>query len=226
MDFPPRFKIAPKIGQAEIAGTTINQRPVTPPARDRIPAPVGKWAFDGRRILHNGADVAHIIAEPLTSKTTTEWSHLAQQIEAFKFYFMAKRRKKKFSLLRKKNEEVDDPEISVVVALAEAYVEKITRKIKRRFDETADGLSFILDADGQMVINGMNVTAFIDMAKSHPSDKAKTFLKGLKNRLAILLANKSGSASYEGIRDKTAELMRQIDEEINRIVAQERLLKG
>jgi hypothetical protein len=109
---------------------------------------------------------------------------------------------------------VDDAEaLGKFSALVHAFLTKIFGRIKKKFDETIDGVSFHLE-DGQLLLNGINVNAFLDMAKKHRTEKGKVFLKGLRNRLAVLQSNRSGNPNYEKIRETVDRLAAAIEKEL------------
>ncbi|MBX7148652.1 hypothetical protein K1X76_06160 [bacterium] len=190
--------------------------------------PEGKWTFENGDIILNGYHVATLI-EDGKNKPQAYFTKLAADLAAYREYFIqqnAKRRKKKIDG-REVIEEYDDTgQIDHVCALVEAYIGKIMRLLKRRYENTADGMAVNLDEDSQLVINGMNVTAFLVMARQYPTKKAKTFLKGLKNRLLLILSNKQRSPSYEKFRDVIESLINEIDGELFRITQTERLLES
>jgi len=225
MEIKP-IKSIPKVQQAEIPDSRID--PNLPRARLAPKPPAGKWIFSKGHIVLNGQDVGTLI-EQASKKPQGFLSQLAGELEVFRNYYIRKnikRRKRKV----KGNVVIEafDPtgELGQLSALVDAYIAKIMRLLKRRYDETADGLSYRLDEDGQLTLNGMNVNAFIEMARQYPSDKARKFLKGLKTRLSHILTNKSRNPNYDKIREATYQLFEEIDLELKRIVEKERLIEN
>ncbi len=158
--------------------------------------------LDGRNITH--------LMENHGEYQAAFWSAVAHDLDEFRQKHIRERMRR---MGKKKIDEDLDPtgELGQLSALVDAYIAKIFRILKRKYDETKDGLSFHLDEEGQLNINGMNINAFIEMARVYPTDKARLFLKGLKNRLGLILTNKSGSASYDKIFDITTRLFQDID---------------
>ena len=191
--------------------------------------PAGDWRYSNGHILVNGEDVAKVVNQ-LADKSPAELSHFARELAAYQNYTFYTKWAKRRRRLGKKHRDPDniDPtgELSHIMALVDAYVAKISRILKRRYDEKTDGITFKLDEEGQLILNGMNVTSFIEMTRQYPSKKAQVFLRGLKNRLALMVANKSRSPAYEKIRETTVSLFHQIDDELKRIVEEERLLEN
>jgi hypothetical protein len=52
------------------------------------------------------------------------------------------------------------------------------------------------------------------MARKHRTDKSRLFLKGLRNRLAILQSNRAGNTNYEKIRVTVDRLSQEIEKEL------------
>lgn len=224
MEIKP-IKLIQRVQSAEIPETRIDKNLPSIPA---IKPPSGNWKFVKGQIILNGQNVARMI-EQGAKQPTMFWSKLANDLEQFrKFYIRKKVKKRRRKVGDQIIEEEVDPtgELGHLSALVDAYIAKIMRILKKRYDEKEDGLSYMLDENGQLTINGMNVTSFIHMARSYPSQKARVFLKGLKNRLSIILSNKGSNPNYEKIRETTLTLFEEIDEEIERIVEKERLLEN
>ncbi|MBI2340712.1 MAG: hypothetical protein HYU99_10190 [Deltaproteobacteria bacterium] len=225
MDIKP-IRLIQKVEPAEIPQTRIDRNLPRAPVLPKPPP--GKWDYSGGRIVLNGRDVAGLIEQTANQKPVA-LSKLAGELEAFRNYYIRKNSKKR---KRKAGGEVIveelDPtgELGHLSALVDAYIAKIMRLLKRKYDEKADGLSYSLDDDGQLVLNGMNVTAFIRMAEQYPGDKARLFLKGLKERLSVILSNKTRNPNYEKIYEATQRLFEQIDLELKRIVEKERLIEN
>lgn len=214
MDFKS-VKFIPKVDSAQINhGKIDNQRPTV--QASPLTPPKGDWKYINRKIIFNGKDVGDLIENSQTQPTTF-FSQLASQLEAFRQHTIRQRlKKKKLASFDKESLEDVDPsgELAHLSALVDAYIAKIMRKLKRKYDEASDGISYVLDEDGQLVLNGVNVTSFIEMAQNFPTAKALTFLKGLKNRLKLILSNKANNSNYEKIRHETEKLCELIDEQL------------
>ncbi len=157
--------------------------------------------FKGGRILLNQQDLSKLISENLAHLGASYWSQTARKLENYRQWAM---------------KHVSDPEqLAVFAALVHAFLGKIGGRLKRKFDETIDGLAFHYE-DGQLLLNGINVNAFIEMARRNPTRKAKIFLKGLKNRMGLMLSNRLSNLNYEKIRGVIEELYSQIDEELSK----------
>ncbi len=157
--------------------------------------------FKGGRILLNHQDLSKLISENLSHLGASYWAQTARKLENYRQWALR---------------HVDDPEqLAVFAALVHAFLTKIGGRLKRKFDETIDGLAFHYE-EGQLLLNGINVNAFVEMARRNPTRKAKIFLKGLKNRMGLMLSNRLTNLNYEKIRVIVEELTGQIDEELSK----------
>ena len=210
------IKLIPTIQQAEIPESKVSHN--LPKSDGSLTLQTGKWQFIRGQLILNGRNVGTLL-EQAVDQPAAFWNALANDLNVFletTLRSSGKKRKKKKNLLDIDDEDELDPtgELSKLAGLVEAYIAKIMRLLKRKYDEKTDGLSFQLDEDGQLIVNGMNVSAFILMSRQYPSNKARLFLKGLKNRLGLILSNKSGNNNYEKIREVTERLFAEIDREI------------
>lgn len=226
MEIKP-IKLIERVRSSELPQTRIDRNQVHPQSR-QVDLPSGRWQFFKGQILINGKSLNSLMDDAV-EKPAQHWSDLANDLNAF-LNASIKRfpaRRKKIRKGDKTNEFDDiDPtgELGQISALVEAYVGKIMRILKKKYDEKQDGISYTLDENDQLVLNGMNVTAFLKTAKEYPSGKAKLFLSGLKNRLGYILAGKTNSSSYEKIHGATMKIFEEIDLEIKRIIEKDRLL--
>ncbi|HCU23955.1 MAG TPA: hypothetical protein DF383_02975 [Deltaproteobacteria bacterium] len=189
-----------------------------PPRIDQLPLSEGEtrrpakqdWRFqiqgdhfDYRqgKILLNEQNLAALVSENLTHLSAHYWTSLGRRLARYRDWATL---------------HVDDPDgLAAFSALLHAFLTKIYGRVKKKFDETLDGVSFHLE-DGQLLLNGVNVNAFLEMAKRHRTEKARIFLKGLRNRLAILQSNRSGNPNYEKIRQTVDFLATAIEQELRR----------
>ena len=157
--------------------------------------------FKGGRLLLNKQDLAKHISENLTHLAASYWTQLSRRLENYRQWALR---------------HVSDPEqLAVFAAMVHALLTKIGGRLKKKFDEKIDGIAFQLE-EGQLLLNGINVHAFIAMARRHPTPKARIFLKGVKSRLGVMLSNRLGNPNYEKIRTIVEELFSQIDQELLR----------
>ncbi len=176
--------------------------------RERQNPPSWSWRFQvegdefdyhHERIWLNGNDLSVLINEKLKQQGAHYWTALGKRLGRYRDWATV---------------HVEDPEsLGKFSAIVHAMLTRIFGRIKKRFDETIDGVSFHLEA-GELLLNGLNVHGFLEMAKKHRTEKSRLFLKGLRNRLAILQSNRSGNPNYEKIRDTVDRLSIDIENEL------------
>ncbi|MFO1464742.1 MAG: hypothetical protein U1F66_13325 [bacterium] len=184
----------------------IDQLPL--PERETRRAPAQDWRFtiqgqkfdyQGGRILLNGQNLAELISENLTHLSAQYWTTLSRRLARYRDWATL---------------HIDDPDaLAKFSALVHAFLTKVFGRIKKKFDETIDGVSYHLE-DGQLLLNGVNVNAFLEMARKHRSEKGRIYLKGMRNRLAVLLSNRGGNPNYEKIRETVERLANAIEKEL------------
>lgn len=76
----------------------------------------------------------------------------------------------------------------------------ILSNLKRVYDEKIGGI-YVSWGEDEFIINNVNIKVFLSMYRLRPTNKARSFLKGIKAKLALLLINKTGSPHYERIQD-------------------------
>lgn len=157
--------------------------------------------FAQGRLLMNHQDLAQLVSENLSHLAASYWTTLARRLEEYRQWALGR--------------ATDPEQMALFAGMIATLLYKIEGRLKKKFDETTDGVAFHLE-EGQLLLNGVNVHAFIQMAKRNPTQKAKVFLKGLKNRLGILLSNRFGNRNYEKIREVVERLCYEIDQELGR----------
>lgn len=190
------IRVPPRIDSLPLPEREIGRRP----AQDwRFTIQGQKFDFQGGKILLNNQNLAQLIGENLTHLSAQYWTTLSRRLARYRDWATL---------------HVDDPDaLAKFSALMHAFLTKIFGRIKKKFDETMDGVSFHLE-DGQLLLNGVNVNAFLEMAKKHRTEKGRIFLKGMRNRLAILQSNRGGNSNYEKIRETVERLSAAIEKEL------------
>ena len=160
-----------------------------------------EFDFKNGKLLLNRQNLAQHLSENLTHLSASYWTNLSRRLAMYRDWASM---------------TVDDPEaLGKFLALVHAFLTKIFTRIKKKFDETIDGVSFHLE-DGQLLINGINVHSCLEMLRRRRTKKGRIFLKGLRGRLVVLQSNRSGNPSYEKIRETVDRLSAEIDAELER----------
>lgn len=97
---------------------------------------------------------------------------------------------------------------------AETIQGKILDNMKRIYDECTGGVKLTW-GDGVALLNKVNVRALLAMYHIRPTEKARCFLKGLKEKLALILVNKNGSPQFERINGVVKTLCKEVDLALN-----------
>lgn len=157
------------------------------------------WTFEEGHILVDGYDVNPVIAEEETTVSTLVG--LASGLDDYK---------KRMELF-----PVKPPGTGKFMALADALLEKILGKVKKVYDDKIFGVTWKLTGN-ELLVNGVNVHAFLKLYRLRPTEKAQTFLKGLKAKVETLIVNPSGNFRNENAHVLLRQLKREIDEELEK----------
>ena len=114
---------------------------------------------------------------------------------------------KKFVLERTRSPS----QVNGFCTIIDALLEKLMGKTKKFYDDKLFGLSWKLDR-GELVINGININSFLALYERRKTEKAKSFLLGIRDKLQMILANRAGSPDYERIRNTVESLSEKIQE--------------
>ncbi len=212
MDFSSLIHILPHLGQNLLSEISSQYRNLID--SHRIPAfqgEEGAFAFRGGEVLLNNEGVGDLIAQNPRADLSF-CIGLANSLEKYRrFYFQElRKRRKREDLSADERAELEDE----ASAFREVMGELLTRlggKIRQRYTETTDGISAELDEEGNVWINGMSVSALLAFAKRYPTPKIFTFLRGLKNRLTLILARRHTSPHYENLRHTLVAVSEEID---------------
>ncbi len=79
--------------------------------------------------------------------------------------------------------------------------------LQKNFGEMQSGVKFCFE-DGQLVLNGLNISTYIATCRAYPTPKSKIFLRGIKKRLHHVLQNRASL----GIHDAVSYLFAEIDD--------------
>ncbi len=117
-----------------------------------------RFDFQNGRIIVNDQDLAYFMTENLTHLSASYWTNLAKRLHSYRQWAIHHAR---------------DPEsLAQLAALIQAFLAKIMGRVKRKLDETIDGVAFHLE-NGQLLLNGVNVNALIRLAKKYPEKNIK-----------------------------------------------------
>lgn len=155
------------------------------------------WTYEDGRILLDGCEIAPMVSEE--EPTVSTLIGLASGLGDYKVMVGGMRAKPVTA--------------GKLVGLIDAFLEKILGKVKKVYDDKVYGLSWTLK-NNELVINGVNIQSFLALYRVRKTNKARQFLKGLKGKIDMLVANAAGSWRNEKARRKILAIQREIDEEL------------
>lgn len=167
-----------------------------------------EFDFVEGKLRYNGRDLAQVIKQRPRGQSSDFWTMLTRHLATYRDWAQL---------------NVNQPQaLAAFLALMQGYLTQLYHRIKKRFDETLEGIGFLLE-DGELWINGVNVHTCLAMARDCRKQQknlrqVKIFLKGLRGRLYILQANRMGNPNYEKIRPTVESLIAQLGEEIELIL--------
>ena len=156
-----------------------------------------RWSFEGGRVLIDGYDASLIVTHDPSDATS--WMGLAEGLTEY--------RKRVSCLDREKNQFLK------FEAAIESLLAKILGRLKKVYDQKISGISWNLE-NGQLILNGINIRSFLALYRLRKTDKAVRFLRGLKQKLALILENRQESPDNERIHDVVEDLYREIEDEL------------
>ena len=152
------------------------------------------WTFEEGHVLVEGQDVNEVINE---TQDLSIWLGVIGGLTDYK----------KFVVSRSHS----NSQITEFCTVLDALLEKLMGKTKKFYDDKLFGLSWKLD-HGELVINGININSFLALYEQRKTDKAKSFLLGIRDKLQMILSNKASNSDYERIRETVEKLSERIQE--------------
>ena len=99
-----------------------------------------------------------------------------------------------------------------------ALLEKILGRLGNIYDGLVGGVSFEMSG-GNFWINNVNLRSVLKLYQVRPTPKARCYLVGLRNKLALILQAQNGNSRYDGIREEAVHLFNEISCALDRIPA-------
>lgn len=152
------------------------------------PAKDEKWSFkDESRIMFNDVEVV-----PLINECRDQVGVLCGLLKGLYDYqqFVWKKGGKEFEKFN---------------ALVFSIQSKISGRLHTIYDGLTGGVKFECDGD-DFWINNVNVRSVLNLYWLRPTEKARHYLAGLRNKLGLILASQSSSTRYDGVTNKAERL--------------------
>lgn len=184
-DFINRLRRLPRFGG--VSGGRSADRPTDLPLDHRLtfcPHPDEKWTFEEeRRICINDVDVAEVLGEGANDVRLL--CGLSQGLSEYRQHVWGKggRDQAKFN--------------AVVFALQDT----ILGRLGSIYDGVTCGVKF--ECDGRdFWVNNVNVRSVLALYWLKPTDKARRYLAGLRDKLGLILSRRQSSTRYDGIHEQ------------------------
>jgi hypothetical protein len=156
------------------------------------PGPDEQWSFKGGHVFINDIDV-----EELINKNGNDISLLSGLSFSLDMY-----REHVWGLGGKLHAKFNG-------AIA-ALQGKVIGRLGSIYEGLTGGLRYEY-ADGDFWINNINVQAVVALYRLRPTVKARTYLKGIRDKLFLIIARKQSSPRSEGIYEVISKLIEDID---------------
>lgn len=202
-----------KVSGVKRANVTLDDILQTAGVKEARPAPEGKpgdFNLVGRQLHYQGQAVGELIKKTATQNPQF-LSLLAQELEKFREESTQKKKTRFFKFKKTTTDAYSDEELSLIHGLCDAYILKIGELVRQRYDQTQDGFNVTFDENQQLILNGLNIHAIVERCRENPEQKSLLFLKGIRDRLMIVLQNKSANKNYERLKEVIDGLCGEID---------------
>lgn len=149
-----------------------------------------RWSFDGR-VLLNGYDVKTLIEGE--QKETTFFRWLMCELD----------------LYRKNMWERRVGDYGVFNSVVNDLMERLMYRIRNAYSEKMNGLNYQLK-ERAIYINGINVKAFVALFRVRPTEKARVYLKGIAQRLFLIMNKKDATTKDSHLYRAVKELYEEV----------------
>lgn len=150
-----------------------------------------KWTFERGSILLNGDDVNEIINQ--VGEDIGSLNFLSFALDEYRSYVWNNHGKTHTKFNGKIN----------------AFLEKILSRLGGIYDGIMGGVRFEY-SDGDLWVNNINLRAVLNLYRIRPTQKARCYLVGLRNKLALILGSQNGNARYNHVAAEAERLFNEI----------------
>lgn len=156
------------------------------------------WGFENGRITLNGNDV-----EAMVNSNRNDISFLSNLSSALQSY------KNHVWENSKTNEHFNGS--------IQALQGKVARRLSDIYDEKTNSVSFEYAQDKTFWVNNIDPKKVMTLYQIRPTEKARVYLEGLKDKLNWIISHNSATNRFDGVRDKAKELHNQIGEVLEKV---------
>jgi len=157
-----------------------------------------QWKFEDEHIYYNDEDVNEIINE--SANDIHCLNNLSVGLDQYRQYVWERGSKSH----GKYNGTVN------------ALLEKILGRLGNIYDGLVGGVHFEF-CDGDFWINNVNLRSVLKLYKIRPTNKARCYLFGLRNKLGLILGSQSGNPRYNGVNKEAEKLFNEISCALDKI---------
>ena len=150
-----------------------------------------EWKYRNGQILINDLDVEEVLG--YETRDVRLWCGVSEALMDYKAMVFNKK----------------GPNKSQFLAKVTAVQDKVLCNFKRLYDEKRDGIYLTFD-NGEVLFNNFNVRAFLAMYHLRPTKKARSFLRGFKSQLALILVNKNATSQYERVHKVVQKIYEEV----------------
>lgn len=149
------------------------------------------WQFDGGHIYLNGSEI-----NELTKTTGNDVGSLCGLSTALDQY-----RQHVWNKAGRSNGKFN--------GAINAMLEKILCRLGSIYDGLFKGLRFEY-SNGDFWINNINIHSVLKLYRLRPTNSARCYLVGLRNKLGLILSSQNGSPHYDGVMREAEQLFGEI----------------
>lgn len=157
-----------------------------------------KWTFEDNQIFLNGQDANEVINE--MGEDIHGLNCISAALDEYRQFVWSKNGRS----LGKFNGKVN------------ALLEKVLGRMGSIFDGIIGGVRFEY-SNGDLWVNNINLRTVLNLYKLRPTQKAKCYLVGLRNKLALILGSQNGNPRYDGVTAEAERLFNEISCVIDQI---------
>jgi hypothetical protein len=151
-----------------------------------------KWSYEENRIFLDDVDVREIVGEGANDVAVL--CGVSQGLCEYQQHVWGKGGK----AFAKFNGTVSSLQDTIAGRLGSIY------------EDMTGGVRFECHGD-DFWVNNVNVRSVLSLYRLKPTEKARCYLLGLKDKLGLILSRQQSSTRYDGVRDRARQLFLEID---------------
>ncbi|MFH1873970.1 MAG: hypothetical protein ABH859_02150 [Pseudomonadota bacterium] len=162
------------------------------------PSPDQQWNFEDDHVYYNGQDINDLINEYANDIGCLNGISLS--LDEYRQYVW-----ENFGRGNAKYNSTID-----------ALLGKVLGRLGNIYDGLVGGVSFEF-SNGDFWLNNVNVRTVLNLYRVRPTNKARCYLVGLRNKLGLILASQNGNHRYHGVHEVAQQLFHEISCALDKI---------